>query len=217
MKPYPSELVRALGIERFETSIAAEAAGVPAARLAQWLKIGAFELVQGRRPGTGRRNLFQLIDIYNARLFGALTDPHTGLALPLKVARDILLTAWTMGDESFSTSGMELHQAGVIERRRAALLRGVDLPPEILERDLKHPLWLVGSLVHQAHPHEASFWRGDFVKHLAHGSGNPLGKPRAFVALEATPHFDAADRVLFAHLGIVPPGAPSPVSATHAE
>ncbi|PZP45888.1 MAG: hypothetical protein DI601_08105 [Azospirillum brasilense] len=206
METHYQSLLRGLTLERFDIGTAAEAAEVPVGRVAQWIKVGAVDLVDSSRPGTGRSRLFHLFDVYSLRLFGALTDPMRGLGLPLKVAKEILLTAWGLGDTSFTGPALQRHELGVFERRRRAYLDGTFAAGWAFERDPKNPQWLVGSLLHYLEP-DVSFWRGHFAKHPAHDGTNPQGKPLAFIALEATPHLIEVDKILFAKLGLPHPFA----------
>ncbi|MBO1081747.1 hypothetical protein [Roseomonas haemaphysalidis] len=181
--------------QRFELGVVAEVTGVPLPRLSQWLKGQAFVLFEEQAPGTGRRRLFHLVDVYTVRFFAVLTDVEGGLGLPLKTASRVLDTAWglTETDEAATMApGSWIDPRSDFDRGHFGHLNPC--------RPRTRPQWLIGVRVHHVHPRH-SFWRGRFTEQAERPDRSGDRTPAdLFFALEATPHLLDVNAQLFQRL-----------------
>lgn len=96
----------------------AAATGVPMSRLNQWLQTGAVELLEGTNTGRGVARTFRLADAYSIGLIRALTDPETGLGIPVRHAAKIVSNA------IFGPTAYDAAETMNRARRRHALEQG---------------------------------------------------------------------------------------------
>ncbi|MBU8539491.1 MerR family transcriptional regulator [Falsiroseomonas tokyonensis] len=189
------DLTSYLSRQKFDTAETADAAGVSVARLADWIKRGVFAPLTEAKPGTGRGRQFLLADIYRLSVIGALTDPDGVFSMP--ASRAVALTDDAFGLDPESWCG----NLDMFAECRAALLSGF-LPTELISRDRKTPIWLIGSVIDVIVPKPRRRLRGELGVFTENGLPNPLGRARSFVTVEVTPLFAAADRRLFHAKGL---------------
>jgi hypothetical protein len=193
-------VLRILSRKTYLTEHAIAAVGLPAGRVKEWLNRRLLEISDPGGRGRGHKRAWHLLDVLSARLFGALTDDETGLALSLPAARDILRSALYGRDVGRDLAREEtLRTVGRDARNPREYNTGDVLATQedlalATERAFESR-WLIAARVRYAEPN-VTFWRGrlsGFEKlcdAVAEPSPNPRGEPLRMVVLELKPHID---------------------------
>jgi hypothetical protein len=193
-------LLRILTRRTYLTEHAIAAVGLPAGRVKEWLHRGLLEISDPGGRGKGHKRAWHLLDILAARLFGALTDDETGLALSLPAARDILQSALYGRDLGRDLAREETLRTVVREGRNPREYDTGDVlaKPEDLALATERAFeshWLIAARVRYAEP-DVTFWRARLSGFerlqdaLVEPFPNPRGEPLRMIVLELRPHID---------------------------
>jgi hypothetical protein len=194
-------LIRVLDAKTYSASAALTVVGLPPQRVREWVKRGLFETLDAHSREPGKRRAWHLLDVLAARLFGALTDDETGLALSLPAARDILRSALYERDLGRALDREETLRAVVREGRNPREYNTADVlaTPENLALATERAFearWLIAARVRYVEPDIITFWRGRLSAFerlhdaLLEPFPNPRGEPLRMIVLEVKPHID---------------------------